>query len=166
MKRQFYYFVHDTADPSSKVIWHGKNGDLCKEFCITPHELSDIFKTSAKLLYEERYVERKYLDTVSKDILRDANKLKVKKKRKSKFEQNIQMLEKMLDIYGNTIVWKDFEKVEARLNKDGYFIKAKYEPERRIRYLKMGSGNGAYEIFDECWVIELVRKESINNDIY
>lgn len=166
MNRTFYYFVHETADPNSKVIWHGRNRDLCREFFITSNELTQIFKTNSKTLNNEHYVERKYLDTIPEDILKQAKALKVKKKRKTKFDHTIEVVEKMLDIHGNTIIYKDFEKVEARLNADGYFIKAKHEPERRIRYLVMGGGNGAYEIFDECWILELVRKETISNDIY
>lgn len=163
MAQIYFYYVHENLNPKSKIIFKGKKGAVTRHFGLKDYVVTKIFDTDYHVIDGAYYIERKLLSEVSEE---DRRPVSTAKKRKTKLDETVDMVERMLDIYGNTIIYKDFEKVEARLNRDGYFIRAKHEPERRIKVTTMSKGDGLYEVYDECWIVELVRKEKIENDIY
>lgn len=163
MARHFYYYIHKTEDPESEVIFHGKCGDVAKRYGVTSNQLDGKVRSGNCLLNDIHFIERVDLNESRQGKRKNYAGLNYPKKR-SKFEETVDTVEKMLNIYGNTIIYKDLDKIQQRLEKDGYSIKVKYEPERRIKHKALSSGNGNVEVYNECWILELVRRERINND--
>ena len=172
MGKPFLYYIHETTDPDSPVIFTGRNGHVAKEFGIPVNNLAKMMYRGQVNLHGKHFMERvSYNDISDEDrkkymfnIFEKKEKpQKVRRKPKSKFDKNIEMIENMLDIYGNTIIYKDFEKVEARLTADGYHITAVHEPERRIKRLSIGKGNAGWEVWSECWILKLIRRDVIEN---
>lgn len=158
MATPYFYVVHATENPDSKVIAKGKANDIMRKFELNSHNaLSLCFKRGDSLIQKSYFIERIPLAEYN---IRVAEERK-RKKKKTAFDRRLEEIERMLDIHGNTIIFKDRDKVIDRLNRDGYFVKEIHEPRRVIKTKYLSRGR--HEVYDECWILELIRKETIQN---
>ena len=157
MSTHYHYFVHANEDPDSPIIFEGTSVRICSRFNTTARYLSKMFAVNRPILKDRYLVTRVSLREYEENHQKE---LRTKRK-KSKFQKNLEMVERMLDRYGNTIIYKDRDKVVSRLEGDGYFVKDTHEPRRVIHNSSLGEHKG--EVYPECWILELVRKETINN---
>lgn len=157
------YIVHETDDEKSPVLVAGRRREVCDKLLINEYYLYKLLKDHDDILANKYYTETVLCSTQeeAKQVIEKAyNKYKPEKK-KSKYEEYIQMLKNMLNIYGNTGIFKSAckhrsaEKIIERLEKDGYHLKVKHEPRRSIKSLLSAKP----EIYEECWIIELISKE-------
>lgn len=157
MATHYHYFIHATEDADSPIIFEGTSVRVCARFNTTARNLSRMFAFNRPILKQKYLVTRmpiKEYEENHRKELRSKNK-------KSKFQKNLDIIEQMLDRYGNTIIYKNRDKVISRLEGDGYFVKDIHEPKRIIRNSKLGDHKD--EVYPECWILELIRKETINN---
>ena len=155
------YKVHATTDKDSPIIFEGIRKEVCHELDIDERFFYSMNNSHDCILNNMYYVEKcTYKHANGAKKARDPKFIKPVKK-KTKFDKKIESIEWHLDIYGNTIIYKDYEKINKRLEKDGYFVTALHEPERVIKYTNI-SGEGDRDIYSECWILTLVRKETID----
>ena len=159
------YIVHETMEPDSPVIIAGNRKEVCAELLLDEYWIYKLLKNKDNILANQFYTEvrpcktKKEADQVKREAF---TKKKPSKKRPSKYEEYIAMLKNMLDIYGNTGIFKNAckhrspEKIIERLESDGYHLKVTHEPRRVIKSL-LSPGEG--EVYEECWIIELLSKE-------
>lgn len=152
------YIVHENEKKSSPIIATGTRKDICEALSIGEYYFYRMNKEKSNLLSNQYYTEK-----IEKSIAKEKKKVEKAKtipKKKSPYEQKIERIKQMLNIYGNTIIYKDHERIIKRLNKDGYSVKVTHEPERVIKSL---SNSIDSEIYPECWLLSIDKKGS--NDV-
>ena len=158
MATQYYYYVHDTGDPESRIICEGKCSVIVNRFHIGANTLNRLFTIGRYYLPGGNFIERVELSKRKDKEEQDRRK----KRSRSKFEKQINSIEHHLDVYKNTIIYKDSKRIEDRLEKDGYHVRLIHEPKRIIKSTNVS--HSGCEVYPECWIIELIGKDEINND--
>lgn len=153
MSGYFYYYVHETTDPDSPVIAEGMSGKI-KEFLGINYNMVALICTKRNGIFNGT-------NLIERVRLNDKQNNTSAQRKQSKFNERIDEIEHLLDIYGNTIIYKDLEKVFDRLNADGYFVTATHEIRREIKSKNPAAWDN--EVYDECWILELVRREIVDN---
>lgn len=156
MATHYQYFIHANLDADSPIIFEGSSVRVCARFGTTARHLATMFARNNPVLKGSYLVTRMPL----KEYYENHEKEKRSRNKKSKFQKTLDMVELMLDRHGNTIIYKDHDKIISRLEQDGYFVKDTHEPKRIIRKSSLGDHRG--EVYPECWILELVRKEVCN----
>ncbi len=151
-----YYRVHLTSSKDSPIIAEGPASVMYQKFDLSYHRLRQIRDSKKRLIFGEHYLEFYPIGTWKEQVKVEKKKAIRDKKRKSKFREHLDIVERMLDIHGNTAIYKDYDKVAAALEKDGYFVKRVHEPERVIRYLTKNHK----DVYSECEILTLIRKET------
>ncbi len=157
MSLQYMYIVHANTNPESPIIFEGMSDRIKNKFFLDKNQLYAIFHHHDGILRDEHFIERIPVDEY--EALKAKNQKDKAKQRK--FDLQIQTIELMLDVHGNTIIFGSHKKILGRLEKDGYHVKATYEPKRVIK----GKGLNCKRkyVYDECWILELIRKDQIKD---
>ena len=140
--------------------------DICEYFKLDPVYFYQITKYHHTL--KDQY---KVIDLGLKSEVHPSRMTKYKKKleakkaettvffkpEKPKKETKLEKVKRHLDIYGNTITYKNPVKLLAELKKIGYEVRAIHEPRREV----YRSTAKKPEIYSECWILELLKREKI-----
>ena len=156
---------YQVVDKDGKMIFEGTRKQVCDKFCIDDHYFYQL-RTHNYAFKNQFYIKDsglladhkapKELTPYQQMLLKEAEEKKrwnihpPKEKKKTPFEQ----IKWHLDIYGNTIAYKDPKKIVEELEDMGYKIKVVHEPKRVIR--EKGTNYG--EVFSECWIISKENK--------
>lgn len=152
MKEQKYYkFIYTIRkdDPD--------NGEIVVKGLI--HDVADFMGASDSTIRNSDKNGNAFMGCyyASKESIRKKDGEK-KSPRQTKFEKEVDFIKRHLDIYGNTIMFKNPIKHLKALGEMGYLTTIKHNPKRVINY-KSENAVINRETFDESWVIELIRKE-------
>lgn len=154
------YAVHETLEENSPIIAVGTRKEVCHKLLLNEYWFYKILKNKEDILANQYYTEiyicngSEEAEAKKKELL---NNPKVPKevRKKSAFEKQVETVEQMLKMHGNTIIWKNANRVIKRLEKDGYSVNVKHEPKRVIRSLLKPTA----EVWDECWILELKKEK-------
>lgn len=157
------YIVHENDSDESPIKFVGSRKEVCYKLDINDYWIYKLLRSKDDILANKYYTEVVRCNNADEvqEARKKGEKRKTPEKGKSKYEEYIQMLENMLDIYGNTGIFKNAckhrsaEKIIERIEKDGYHLKVTHEPRRSIKSLLTAKP----EIYEECWIIELIDKE-------
>lgn len=138
----YYYYVHETPDLNSKVIFSGTATEVANKFHCDIGTVGDAISSGRNCLQRQYGINRVKYGAASVNRPSGA------------FKRQIKTIETMLDIHGNTIAYKNINKIVKALENDGYFVNLKHEEKRIIHYKASGR-----EVYPECWIIELDHKE-------
>ena len=163
MKRGYKLFtVKAGPHANSKVLFkgdHAKTSEFCgcSEKTLYEHEKDGLpiwnqYWVTADICYDPRPRTRLHdFKAVKKEV-----KAKAKEPKLSKKKQEYLRILKHLDIYGNTGTQKDPIKVYGdAFEKDGYIIDVYHKP-RMV--FKRRAGDWEREVWDESWIITLIKK--------
>lgn len=157
---QWIYVVREEESLDAPVIFEGGRLDVMEFLNVTDNKLYYYCQKEKPLKREGRiyWISRRLRD--DKDF--DDYESRRAKTKEEKFEEEIDTIERHLKIYGNTIIYKNPKKHLARLQRDGYLVKASHEPKRTIHYVHKPGENKRHEVYKECWILTLVeRREPI-----
>lgn len=152
------YKVHATEDKNSPVIAEGVRKDICNKLDIDEDYFRVMSSEKSNILAKKYYVEKYTSDEKPEFIGVKAKKKKQLQnaKQKSEFEKHVEVVEMMLNIYGNTAVSKNPKRLTKRLEKDGYFVNVEYRPKRVVKAIDNVT---MPDIWNEIWILKLIKKE-------
>ena len=179
-----HYYIHETMDPESPVIFDGFAKDVTAEFHTTPghldyaarldpthefmggHYITFVFvPRSTRKRPANRTAPPYYRSPRNENKQKEATEVKKPGRppvqHKSKFEKRLEMIKVHLDVYGNTFTNKNPQKyLDALESQYGYKVSVEYRPKRTVLYRGVGT-----EIYDEIYILRLVSKpkEEISN---
>lgn len=155
---------YQVIDKEGNVIFEGMRKQICDRFCIDEHYFCQI-RTHNYAFQNKYYIKDLGLKahiqpsdmTLYKQQLAEQKAAQCRwniqpkpEKKKTPFER----VKWHLDIYGNTITYKNPKKIVEELEDLGYQLKITHEPKRVIRQKDCNQG----EVFSECWIIQKLNK--------
>lgn len=151
MNSKYVYTVF-SADEPDDVLVEGAVKTIANKIGLTEQGVHHHIKMGTPIYFQDKT----YL--ISKNEIIDYKK----EKRTKKFDIELDRIKRHLDIYGDTIVWKEPSMFLKALEEIGYFTETKHTPRRVIKYRK-SIDHPRFEVLDENWIIKLVKKESKND---
>ena len=147
-----WYQVFDATN-KNELVFEGYKEDVCTYLCISDGIMYRCVRYNKPT--RDGYLIRNAGRIDKIDNTEERRKKGRPRKEERKKESAYDVAKKMLDIYGNTIIYKDFEKIPEKLKEEGYIVKTKYEPKRVIKRIETKKA----EVFRECMILELIKKE-------
>ena len=146
-----WYQVFDTTN-NNELVFEGYKEDVCTYLCISDGIMYRCVRHNKST--RDGYLIRNAGRIDQLDQTKERKRGRPHKEER-KTESAYDVAKRMLDIYGNTIIYKDFKKIPEKLKEEGYIVKTNYEPKRVIRRVATKKA----EVFRECMILELIKKE-------
>ena len=149
-KKKNNTYVYVIKDLDGQELAQGLSIDaVCDYIGCGKSTISEALRDGRSLI-KRKYLVNRYLRS---DYLKEKA---VKIRRKSKFEKEYENVKWHLDIYGNTIVWKDPKKIIKELESDGYEVEVEFRERKVTRYIT--ADNIAVDELPKRWIITLIKK--------
>lgn len=166
MAGRHWYKVVDRD--TGETVFEGMRKDICDTFGLDDHYFYQV-RTHGYAFKNSYYIEDMGLkkDVHPSDMSLYKEQLEKKKQneqrwnfkpKKEKKKTPLENIKWHLDIYGNTITYKNPKKIIEELEGMGYKLKVVHEPKRVIRHRESKVG----EVFSECWIISKEKQEKSN----
>lgn len=166
LRKQVKVFsVTETPSADSKEIFRGTKAEVSKFLNCSSSQIY-LKSNREKPIFDKYYIHTVGVTTVVYPVERKKNKTRNKTdgkkpvKKISKKRENYLRILHCLDIYGNTSNSKDPIKLYGKdFEKDGYIVNVRYCPKQVCC-----SGYGEKDIYDELWIITLIKKVEVNTN--
>lgn len=161
------FVVKDGPDADANVLFKGPAKNVCEYLNIA--STTSVYKKcdTGSPLYGDYYIYSagKGLKNLYTNTIVDKPKPKPEPrpvgrpaKKVSKKRENYLRILHCLDIYGNTSSSRDPKIYAEDFKRDGYEVDIRYRPKIVIK----GIGFAESEIWDEIWIITLIKKVEVN----
>lgn len=148
-------YIYTIKDLEGNELANGKKmtiNEVCDFIGCNKSSISSALNEGRNLIKKKYLVNRYSMDDYYEKEKRD-NK---QKKKQTQFEKEVELVRWHLDIYGNTIVWKNPKRIIEQLEKQGYETSVEHREPRIVRYFTPdGKVN---DNLDERWIITLIKK--------